>query len=53
MGNSPHKIQPRSLSDKELIKYYAMLLDEADKVPVNWQAELLRRFLACLEDPQQ
>jgi hypothetical protein len=38
------------LSDKELVKYYAMLLDESDKVPVNWQAELLRRFLSRLED---
>jgi hypothetical protein len=53
MGNRTHKIQPRSLSDKELVRYYALLLDEAGEVPVNWQAELLRRFLSRLEDPQQ
>lgn len=38
-------IQPRSLSDKELVRYYAMWLDSDKPVPVNWQAELLRRFL--------
>jgi hypothetical protein len=49
MGNSPKNIQPRSLTDSELVRYYAMLLDEDDKVPVNWQAELLRRFLSRLD----
>ena len=37
-------IQPRNLSDTELIRYYAAQLDSGEGVPVNWQMELLRRF---------
>lgn len=37
-------LNPRALSDKEFMQYYSMLLDFGDNVPVNWQAELLRRF---------
>lgn len=37
---------PRTLSDDELAKYYAMLVDFDDPIPINWQAELLRRFIA-------
>ena len=44
-----HDIQPRSLSDSELVRYYALWLDTDEPVPVRWQSELLRRFLKLLD----
>jgi hypothetical protein len=41
-------IQPRTLSDEELVRYYALWLDGDEPIPINWQAELLRRFLLKL-----
>jgi len=39
-------IQPRNLTNAELIKYGAMLIDSHQNLPVDWQRELLRRFMA-------
>ena len=44
-------IQPRSLSNTELIKYSAMFLDSQQGMPIAWQTELLRRFMAA--DPPE
>lgn len=41
-------IQPRTLSDEELVRYYALWLDSDELIPVTWHAELLRRFLLKL-----
>lgn len=49
MANGLSGIQPRSLNTEELLKYYAMWLDSGEPVPVNWQAELLRRVLKMEE----
>jgi len=43
-------IQPRSLSNQELIKYAAMWLDKPEGMPIAWQKEVLRRLTAI--DPQ-
>jgi len=37
-------IQPRTLSNKELVKYAEMFLDKPEGLPINWQKELLRRY---------
>jgi hypothetical protein len=34
------------LSNKELAHYCAMLIDSQQGLPVDWQTELLRRFIA-------
>jgi hypothetical protein len=39
-------IQPRSLSNTELIQYAAMLLDSHQGMPKDWQHEVLRRYIA-------
>lgn len=39
-------VQPRTLSNKELSHYCAMLIDSQQGLPVDWQTELLRRFIA-------
>ena len=39
-------IQPRNLSNQELIKYCAMLIDSKQGLSIEWQTELLRRFMA-------
>ena len=42
-----------SLSDEELLKYAQMRLDIQERLPLEWQQELLRRFtkaLDCIED---
>ena len=45
-------LQPRTLSNQELIKYFAMYMDDTEfGAPIEWQIELLRRFLVmpCLQ----
>ena len=39
-------IQPRSLSNSELIRYAAMFIDSQQGMPIAWQTELLRRYTA-------
>ena len=53
-------LQPRTLSNSELIRIAADELDAHDNLPRQWQLELLRRFMALtptdefpLKDPQQ
>lgn len=35
---------PRTLSNRELIKYSAMLIDSGQPLPIDWATELLRRL---------
>ena len=54
-------LRPRALSNQELIKYFAMYMEDNEfGAPLDWQIELLRRFIAAapekeptLRDPQQ
>ncbi len=53
-------LQPRTLTNSELIRIAADELDAHDNLPRQWQLELLRRFMALaptdefpLKDPQQ
>jgi len=39
-------IQPRTLSNSELINHCAHLMDVAEELPTAYQIELLRRFTA-------
>ena len=45
MENNMQTIQPRTLSNNELIRHCAMILDTED-LPLAYQHELLRRFTA-------
>ena len=40
------RIQPRVLSNSELIRYAALEMDAITGLPYDWQLELLRRFTA-------
>lgn len=46
MEKNMQGIQPRSLSNQELIRYTAMWLDKPEGMPISWQTELLRRYTA-------
>jgi hypothetical protein len=53
-------IQPRTLTNRELINYCADAVDDPFGMPKEWQKELLRRFVvlapsdeAPFIDPQQ
>jgi len=37
-------IQPRTLSNSELIRYVYMFVGKPEGMPLAWQIELLRRF---------
>ena len=44
-------LQPRTLSNAELIRYFANYMDNKDfGAPLDWQHELLRRFTAIASD---
>jgi len=44
-------LQPRTLSNAELIRYFANYMDNKDfGAPIEWQHELLRRFTAIAPD---
>lgn len=45
-------IYPRSLSTNELIRLYAIMLDDDKPVPRNWQVELLRRLMMASGVPE-
>lgn len=40
------RVQPRTLSNKEFIRLAANALDCGEELPMNWQIELLRRFMS-------
>lgn len=54
-------LRPRTLSNTELIKYFAMYMEDSEfGAPIDWQIEILRRFTALapekefpLRDPNQ
>jgi len=46
MEKNMQGIRPRSLSNTELIQYCAMFLDSQQGMPIEWQTELLRRYIA-------
>ena len=44
-------LQPRTLTNAELIRYFATYMDNKDfGAPIEWQHELLRRFTAVATD---
>ena len=44
-------LQPRTLTNQELIKYFAMYMEDNEfGAPIEWQIELLRRFTAVAPD---
>lgn len=44
---------PRTLSNPELIKYFAMYVDDNPMgAPIDWQIELLRRFTAVAPEKE-
>ena len=46
-------LRPRALSNQELIKYFAMYVDDnPEGAPVDWQIELLRRFIAVAPEKE-
>lgn len=46
-------LQPRTLTNQELIKYFAMYMDDTEfGAPIEWQIELLRRFTAVAPDKE-
>ena len=40
------RVQPRTLSNAELIRLAANALELGDDLPIEWQKEVLRRFMA-------
>ena len=46
-------LRPRTLSNQELIKYFAMYVDDnPEGAPIDWQIELLRRFAAVAPEKE-
>jgi hypothetical protein len=46
-------LRPRTLSNTELIKYFAMYMEDNEfGAPIDWQIELLRRFTAVAPDKE-
>jgi len=44
-------LQPRTLTNQELIRYFAMYMEDNEfGAPIEWQIELLRRFTAVAPD---
>ena len=46
MEKNMQGIRPRSLSNTELIQYSATFIDSNEGMPIEWQHELLRRYIA-------
>ena len=40
------RIQPRTLNNRELIRFAANAIELGEDLPLEWQKELLRRFMA-------
>jgi hypothetical protein len=46
-------LRPRTLSNQELTKYFAMYVDDNPMgAPLDWQIELLRRFIAVAPEKE-
>ena len=46
-------LRPRTLSNQELTKYFAMYVDDNPMgAPLDWQIELLRRFTAVAPEKE-
>lgn len=46
-------LRPRTLSNQEIIKYFAMYVDDNPMgAPLDWQIELLRRFMAIAPEKE-
>ena len=46
-------IQPRTLTNRELINYCADAVDDLHGMPKEWQKELLRRFVVLSPTDEQ
>ena len=46
MEKNMQGIQPRTLTNRELVNYCADAVDDLHGMPKEWQKELLRRFVA-------
>lgn len=42
-----------SLSDEELLRYAQMKLDIQERLPLEWQQELLKRFAAARDEIEE
>ena len=46
-------LRPRTLSNSELIRYFAIYVDDnPEGAPLDWQIELLRRFTAIAPEKE-
>ena len=53
MEKNMSTLRPRTLSNQELIKYFAMYVDDnPEGAPIDWQIELLRRFTAVAPEKE-
>jgi hypothetical protein len=51
MEKNMSALQPRTLTNQELIRYFAMYMEDNEfGAPIEWQIELLRRFTAVAPD---
>lgn len=49
MAKDFHGIQPRTLSDAELVRYFAMIVESGDPPPEKWSIEVLRRLVQRMD----
>jgi hypothetical protein len=53
MEKNMSTLRPRTLSNTELIKYFATYVDDnPEGAPIDWQIELLRRFTAVAPEKE-
>ena len=53
MEKNMSALRPRTLNNQELIKYFAMYVDDNPMgAPLDWQIELLRRFTAIAPEKE-
>jgi hypothetical protein len=53
MEKNMSALRPRTLSNQELIKYFALYVDDNPMgAPLDWQIELLRRFMAVAPEKE-
>lgn len=53
MEKNMSALRPRTLSNQEIIKYFAMYVDDNPMgAPLDWQIELLRRFMAIAPEKE-
>lgn len=49
MAKDFHGIQPRTLSDRELVRYFAMIMDSGTPPTEKWCIEVLRRLVQRMD----